>query len=621
MEGNIKSQHLNIGGMTCINCENHIREDLSKADGVLKAEVSYKTNTADVTYDESKITLSEIKKIIEDLDYQVLEEAPASEKKSSATNYLGIIVILFAGYTILRHFGLTNLINAFPQAEQGMGYGMLFMIGLLTSVHCVAMCGGINLSQCIPQSVKSSQEGGFSSLRPSLLYNAGRVISYTVIGGIVGALGSVLTLSGSVKGIVQIGAGIFMVIMGLNMLNVFPGLRKLNPHMPRFIAKIVYAEKAKAAKNNMSPLYVGLLNGLMPCGPLQAMQLYALSTGNPLEGALSMFLFSLGTVPLMFGLGALSSILSKKFTSKVMTIGAVLVVVLGISMFGNGLTLSGFTIPLVSGSVGDSKQANIVDGVQIVNTSLASGRYQPITVQAGIPVKWTITAEDGTINGCNNRMIIPEYNIEKQFEVGENVVEFTPKDTGTFSYSCWMGMIRSTITVVAQGEAVAPTQNSSGSNDTSDSSEDSSADVIQEFELADYTIPTDEVAIGEIKDGVQYVTIEVNDKGFTPAVVVLQAGLETRWTIKSSKAMPEKLLFPLYNSVLDVTVEEAPIYFYPSRDFEFSLENQYFGYVKVVDDLAKIDQAAIKEEVSNYQPTIWDYQSIVNDPSQGASCH
>ena len=221
---------------------------------------------------------------------------------------------------IINRFGGFSIFNAFPQAEEGMGYGMLFVIGLLTSIHCVAMCGGINLSQCVPQQA-ATNGGKFAALRPSILYNLGRVISYTVVGGIVGALGSVVSFSGTAKGIVQLAAGIFMVIMGLNMLNIFPWLRKLNPRMPK-----IFARKINEQKSSKSPLYVGLLNGLMPCGPLQAMQLYALSTGNPFKGALSMFLFSLGTVPLMFGMGALSSILSKKFTGKMMTTSAVLVV-------------------------------------------------------------------------------------------------------------------------------------------------------------------------------------------------------------------------------------------------------------------------------------------------------
>ena len=85
-------------------------------------------------------------------------------------------------------------------------------------------------------------------------------------------------LSGTAKGIVQLGAGLFMVVMGLNMLNLFPWLRSLTPRLPRFLTS-----RATAAAGSNSPLYVGLLNGLMPCGPLQAMQLYALSTGSPLK--------------------------------------------------------------------------------------------------------------------------------------------------------------------------------------------------------------------------------------------------------------------------------------------------------------------------------------------------
>ena len=626
MEGSMKTQHLRLGGMTCMNCENHIRERLLIEVGIQTADVSYKKSSADITYDETLVTFQEIKKMIEEIDYQVLEE-DIINKKSSTTNIVGIIVILFAAYTIMRRFGITNLFNAFPQAEENMGYGMLFIIGLLTSVHCVAMCGGINLSQCIPQSVKGDRKGGrFSSFRPSFLYNAGRVISYTVVGAIVGALGSVVSFTGSAKGIVQIGAGVFMVIMGLNMLNVHPALRKLNLRMPRFLARKVYASKAKASQNNLSPLYVGLINGLMPCGPLQAMQLYALSTGSPVKGAVSMFLFSLGTVPLMFGLGALSSVLSKKFTNKVMAIGSVFVIVLGISMLRNGFALSGVAIPNITGSQKDSKQAQIVDGVQIVNTSLASGRYEPITVQAGIPVKWTITAEKGTINGCNNRIIIPEYKLEKSFEVGENVILFTPKREGTFTYSCWMGMIRSTITVYAEGDEKVETQDKVETQ--GQVKEDSKEIIFPQISITPTQpgapILTDEVALGEIVDGIQYITITRTDTRFTPAVIVLQEGIETRWTIKTEEPktteleIEDYLLFPFYNAVFDSSVEEQPIFFYPSVDFEFSSENKFFGYVKVVSDLDEIDLETIRSEVSNYQTTIWDYNNL---GGSGASCH
>lgn len=438
----IKEKIIKIDGMTCVNCETKIQKNISNTAGIREAKVSYTRGTAYVKYDLDIIKYNDIKRIIENLDYQVIEGERKEE--NTFTRLAGIFIVILAIYMLLKHLGILNIFNTFPQANEGVQYGMLFIIGLLTSVHCIAMCGGINLSQCIPKSVQTNGGGSkIAALRPSFLYNLGRVISYTVIGGIVGAVGSAVSFSGEAKGIIQILAGIFMVIMGLNMLNIFPFLRRLNLRMPRIFARKIDSEKS----GNHSPLYIGLLNGLMPCGPLQAMQLYALSTGSPLKGAFAMLLFSLGTVPLMFGLGALSSVLSKKFTKKIMTVGAVLVVVLGAIMFSRGMSLSGLAIPIISAQSGNAAESQVQDGVQIVNTTLSSGRYEPIKVKAGIPVKWTITADSQDINGCNNIMEISEYNIEKKLEPGENVIEFTPTKAGEFRYSCWMGMIRSTITV------------------------------------------------------------------------------------------------------------------------------------------------------------------------------
>ncbi|MEO1814336.1 MAG: hypothetical protein ABGU93_01935 [Acetobacterium sp.] len=93
-------------------------------------------------------------------------------------------------------------------------------------------------------------------------------------------------------------------------------------------------------------------------------------------------------------------------------------------------------------------KATVSDGIQIVTTTLDRGIYDPIIVQTGIPVKWTITANDGDLNSCNNKMLIRSYGVEQKLITGENVVEFTPTKAGTINYSCWMGMVGSTITVV-----------------------------------------------------------------------------------------------------------------------------------------------------------------------------
>jgi sulfite exporter TauE/SafE/copper chaperone CopZ len=466
---------MRIGGMTCINCQNRIEKKLHATSGVHAARVSYNDGTASVTYNPDIVTLPQIEAAIEKLGYKAYPKGSGGGPKIES-RVIGILIIVVALFVILQHFGLTNIAKNFPVAEEGMGYGLLFLIGLLTSVHCIAMCGGINLSQCIPAAAASGnaaavvpkekpQSNGRSSrdslssrrwaaAKPSLQYNIARVVSYTLIGVIVGTVGTVLTFSGSLKGIVQLLAGVFMVLMGLNMFGILPGLRKIVPHLPGSLSKKIDAEQGKSK----SPVIVGLLNGLMPCGPLQAMQLFALSTGSPVRGGLAMLFFSLGTLPLMFGLGALSSLLSKRFTSRVMTVGAALVIFLGLFMFTNGMTLSGISLPLGPSGAATSTKASastdpqgapIVDGYQEVSSTLEPGGYPYITVKAGVPVKWIIDAPAGSINGCNQTMLIPAFDLEYTFEEGENVIFFTPEEPGQISYTCWMGMIRAVITVEA----------------------------------------------------------------------------------------------------------------------------------------------------------------------------
>jgi plastocyanin domain-containing protein len=96
----------------------------------------------------------------------------------------------------------------------------------------------------------------------------------------------------------------------------------------------------------------------------------------------------------------------------------------------------------------ESQEAVLDNGVQTVTTELEPGSYAPITVQMGVPVRWTIHADERAINGCNNAIAIPSYGITINLQPGDNLVEFIPDKTGEIPFSCWMGMIRSSITVV-----------------------------------------------------------------------------------------------------------------------------------------------------------------------------
>lgn len=445
---------LQVEGMHCVACETRIEKKLSQIPGIQKVAAYYSTGRVVVTHNTTDVDQDTLTRTIEKLDYHVVPKdvAVADRDDMPPTDYglaAFVAVLLISIYFFMDRAGFLSVFTLFPTAKEGMGYGLLFLIGLLTSVHCIAMCGGICLSQSIPTRLNGKEPTGKpSSLRPTISYNLGRVISYTVIGGIIGGIGGIFSLSGTLKGAIPIIAGIFMVIMGLNMLNLFPFLRRLQPRLPKSLTRIVSAKQ-----RGSRPLVIGLLNGLMPCGPLQAMQLYALSTGSPWKGAIAMFLFSIGTVPLMFSLGALSSVLTKRFTHKMLTVSAVLVILLGVFMFNTGASLSNINLSGIlpgDGNMGMGQQTEIVDGKQLITTQLSSRGYEPIIVQQGIPVKWNLRADSKSLNGCNSAIVIPAYNIQKNLVPGDNIIEFVPTESGVVNFSCWMGMIRSTITVTEE---------------------------------------------------------------------------------------------------------------------------------------------------------------------------
>lgn len=367
-----------------------------------------------------------------------------------------ILALLAAGAAVLLIFtdgaGTVRellMMQSMPQLTMGAGYGMIFAIGVLTSFHCAGMCGGIAVSQSLRAAgrVRAGETprkaAGFF---PTLRYNAGRVISYTAAGGIAGGLGHAVQLTGAWRGLVPLFGGAFMVIMGINLLGIWKALRRLNLRMPYFAARKISGGAAR-----LGPFSVGLLSGLMPCGPLQIMQLYALGSGSALNGALSLLVFSLGTVPMLFLFGALNSLLSKRFTVSVTKISAVIIIVLGGVMLERGLALSGVSIGHRHVTITADTGIARLDGGgagQTVVTRVGKSSYAPIIVQKGVPVAWNLQADAEDLNSCNETVVLPEFHLEKKLAAGDNWIRFTPQKEGEFIYTCWMGMIKSTIAVV-----------------------------------------------------------------------------------------------------------------------------------------------------------------------------
>jgi plastocyanin domain-containing protein/sulfite exporter TauE/SafE/copper chaperone CopZ len=528
----IKRETIKVYGMTCTSCEGRVERALKRVSGVLNAVASFSAQQVTVEYDIEFCSKEQLKEAIDKAGY--------STKNSNNVNFVGFFLIVAAILLI------GNSTAGFDMNEKlnGASYTVLFIVGMLTSIHCVGMCGGIMLTQSVSKDNNDGEKKSkLHTLMPAILYNAGRVTSYTIIGGIVGALGSVLSMSLNVKAGLQIFAGVFMVIMGMNMAG-FSLFRKINLKLPW--------SSCSVKKKPKTPFLVGMLNGLMPCGPLQTMQLYALGTGSAFNGAMSMFLFSLGTVPLMLIFGAISGILSKGYTKQLLKFSGFLVIVLGIIMGNRGLALAGVGVPNLSTitqglsggttaqAVGNVAKATMENGVQVVRITADSRGYSPngIYVQKNTPVKMIIDGKQ--LNSCNNAIVIPSLNKQITLKSGENILEFTAGEKD-INFSCWMGMIRGVIKVTDSLDSVdtskaddsIPTPSSGMSCCTGGGAGATQTPSIYGDDIRKVT--TDRlVKKANISGKAQNITIKGTGYEFEPLIIVLEKGLKTKLTVDLS---------------------------------------------------------------------------------------
>lgn len=281
-----------VKGMHCSACTLLVESELGDISSVKSVKANLTDNSVEIFGDFGNKT---VEQIVDELTIPlkshgyILSVEKQTIKKNWSDFKIAIpIATAFAVlFVVLQKIGLVNLINS-----GNVTYGTAFVIGIVASLStCMAVVGGLVLSM----SATFAKEG--DKVRPQIMFHGGRLVSFFVLGGVIGTIGSAFTLNTSGTFTLSLVIAIVMLILGINLLDVFHFAKKLQPSMPKSIAK--YAHGVSKFNHTLTPLLVGVATFFLPCGFTQSMQLYALTTGNFFKGGLTMLSFALGTLPVL----------------------------------------------------------------------------------------------------------------------------------------------------------------------------------------------------------------------------------------------------------------------------------------------------------------------------------
>ena len=219
-------------------------------------------------------------------------------------------------------------------------YTMAFTTGLLGSGHCIGMCGGIVAALSL------SKEGQRGGLVFHLLYNLGRITTYTLIGLLVGRLGSAIAYTDVFSGVTKVillGSDLFIIILGLGTAGLYKKLDIMRLDFPGPTRKITQAvTRIRELPPGVSALPLGLIMGFLPCGFLYAMAITAAQSASMEKGAFIMMMFGFGTAPSLFLFGSAAHWLGVKVRTWMLRIAGIMVALMGCYNLFRHLKMIGF---------------------------------------------------------------------------------------------------------------------------------------------------------------------------------------------------------------------------------------------------------------------------------------
>ena len=342
MEKNVQRHTFHVHGMHCSACVLLTESVLEEMPGVRGVKAYLERLQVEVTGDFGEREAEEIAREL-GTALAVHGYSLSAEKRAHAVAWkdfgvalpvaLGLILL----FLLLQKLEIINLLTS-----STVGYGTAFLIGAIASVStCMAVVGGLVLS------LSASFAKSGDTVRPQVLFHAGRLVSFFLLGGAIGAIGASWQLGATGTFVMSALVAFVLLLLGLNLLDIFPTAKRFQVSLPSALGARVHG--LKNMSHTLTPFLIGIATFFLPCGFTQSMQLYTLTTGDFLTGAFTMTAFALGTLPVLALLSFSSlGIRTKAEPGVFFKTAGLIVIFFGIFNLANALAALGLIPPLFS---------------------------------------------------------------------------------------------------------------------------------------------------------------------------------------------------------------------------------------------------------------------------------
>lgn len=442
MSSNTKQTTYYVQGMHCQSCQLVIHQALVKHKPLLAVHVDGAKKTVTVTHGGQVPSLTSLNGILAKKGY-LLSLTPFGTNRSLTLARLGLVLLAVVVFVFSFR---VNAISSLLTIDSQSSFLVFFAFGLLAGVSsCAAVVGGMVLAQTKHWS---------GSARPYWYFIIARLLTYVMLGGLFGALGTLILPSIALSSLVSVLVTLAMFLFGLQMLGIEWANRLLGFQTKLFGS--IFSRKT-IAKQAYYPWLLGFVSFFLPCGFSLTAQTMAITSLSPVKGALMLMAFALGTTPSLvaIGLGSRKLANSPALSRMLMPMVGLLVIIFAGVQLTTAMTVLGISPPSVLSDTPatppvKSVNSELVDGVQVLKISATASAYTPnyFQVTKDIPVRLEVT--DNGVSGCSNTLVSRGL-FEGRLVLGggrTSIKQFTPTKVGRFRFSCSMGMITGFIEVV-----------------------------------------------------------------------------------------------------------------------------------------------------------------------------